>query len=501
MTSQTGASDGLARTAVGAGYTVINVFQGVGAAAGNELTISITLTPGTTASGFVVTKIGAGTAICSAGHGNNSYPEPTVVDEGTLVLGKSVGINAMSGTLVVGGLQQRTATAKVGTNYNQFATTIEPVIVNGAGTLDLTGVTAPETIGALDVRGGTVKSSTTPVPQVVLNPAVTGGSYTLTVGAFTTNFFGNIAAGIAQNATITATGAVEPAGSNVATITTTGMHGFKVGDSVIIQGVGTAGFNSTAAAPWIVTSVPTPNTFTFSTGATTGLGNSGGGTINTATIAVGAAIETGNIATITTSTAHGYSIGQTIMIEGVAPAAYNGIYTILSVPTPTTFTYALPFGSVSLPISTTAGTAFPANAAALAMQNALALLPNVGAGNVTVTPQTGTGFTFNVAFANSVLYNPMPLMSGAGANLTGNTTNPIFLTGMTVNSVVTGLASTSTSTISGVMVLGAQRHDQHGRQRHDPGSDGLRRHGQHPRLVLAHQGRRAGTLLLNADSK
>ncbi|HEY0181250.1 MAG TPA: hypothetical protein VGC09_00445 [Rhodopila sp.] len=45
--------------------------------------------------------------------------------------------------------------------------------------------------------------------------------------------------------------------------------------------------------------------------------------------------------TATTSAAHGYSIGQDVVISSAVPAAYNGSVTILTVPSSTTFTYAL----------------------------------------------------------------------------------------------------------------------------------------------------------------
>ena len=59
LTMVSGASMGLARTggpagSAGAGYNVFNVFPGVGAAAGDELTVSGVFTSGTSGNGFVV---------------------------------------------------------------------------------------------------------------------------------------------------------------------------------------------------------------------------------------------------------------------------------------------------------------------------------------------------------------------------------------------------------------------------------------------------------------
>jgi hypothetical protein len=48
---------------------------------------------------------------------------------------------------------------------------------------------------------------------------------------------------------------------------------------------------------------------------------------------------TSNIATLTTSTDHGFTAGETVVVTGV-DATFNGTYTILTVPSSVTFTYA-----------------------------------------------------------------------------------------------------------------------------------------------------------------
>ncbi len=62
--------------------------------------------------------------------------------------------------------------------------------------------------------------------------------------------------------------------ATTATITTVGAHGFATGETVVISGVGVAGYNGT----FIITATPTVNTFTYT--ATAGLGASSGGTAN-----------------------------------------------------------------------------------------------------------------------------------------------------------------------------------------------------------------------------
>ena len=50
----------------------------------------------------------------------------------------------------------------------------------------------------------------------------------------------------------------------------------------------------------------------------------------------------GTTATVTTASAHGFVVGQTIVISGTSITSYNGPVTVLSVPSSTTFTYAVP---------------------------------------------------------------------------------------------------------------------------------------------------------------
>lgn len=66
---------------------------------------------------------------------------------------------------------------------------------------------------------------------------------------------------------------------------------------------------------------------------------------------ISAASQSGNIVTITTKANHGYAPGQSVTITGVTPAGYNGTFTILGIPSATSFTYSTGSGL-------TAGTAF-----------------------------------------------------------------------------------------------------------------------------------------------
>jgi hypothetical protein len=58
------------------------------------------------------------------------------------------------------------------------------------------------------------------------------------------------------------------------------------------------------------------------------------------TAAVSNKALTTNVATLTTSTAHGFVAGDTVTVTGVS-GGFNGTWTIIAAPTPTTFTFAL----------------------------------------------------------------------------------------------------------------------------------------------------------------
>ncbi len=64
------------------------------------------------------------------------------------------------------------------------------------------------------------------------------------------------------------------------------------------------------------------------------------GNVQVATIASNGAARATNVVTVTTTMAHGLTAGQTIVIAGVGDSSFNGTFTISTVPSTTTFTYA-----------------------------------------------------------------------------------------------------------------------------------------------------------------
>ncbi len=114
------------------------------------------------------------------------------------------------------------------------------------------------------------------------------------------------------------------------TITTTAAHGLSAGQFATISGVGVASYNGT----FPVVSAPTSTQFTYIAGAS-GLAASGGGTAASAT------------ATIQTTAAHGFVVGQLVTTIGIGVAGYNGTFPITGVPDSTHFTFTATTGGLA----------------------------------------------------------------------------------------------------------------------------------------------------------
>lgn len=110
--------------------------------------------------------------------------------------------------------------------------------------------------------------------------------------------------------------------NTVATITTKEAHGFSTGNSVFIKDVD-AVFDGT----YTITGTPTATSFTYTKNRIPPRTVSG-------------AILVSNIATLTTTEAHQFIEGEEVTISGIN-INYNGAYTITGIPSPTTFSYAV----------------------------------------------------------------------------------------------------------------------------------------------------------------
>ena len=210
------------------------------------------------------------------------------------------------------------------------------------------------------------------------------------------------------------TGAAIPAATNaislsgaVATVTTTGAHGLRVGDGIYVIGV--SGMTGTLLSSWVVATTPTNTTFTFACTATgtitatlngsiyfRGLGYAehrpydGGvqfsnetpyhgyqiirqtrrqfryqsgkgmqystGSILKPALYVDTVTSSGTTVTVTTRYPHGLLPGAVVKVSGATETAYNGNFTVVSASSPLIFTYT----ALSTP-SATPATGFPIN--------------------------------------------------------------------------------------------------------------------------------------------
>ena len=115
----------------------------------------------------------------------------------------------------------------------------------------------------------------------------------------------------------------------IVTIYTSLAHGFLLGEQVTIIGLGAA-YDGT----YLITSIPFANAFTYTkSGSNSSLSSAG--------TLIATRARAGNIASITTSAAHGLTVGQYVTVSGMdsAAAALNGNFVVASTPTTTSFTY------------------------------------------------------------------------------------------------------------------------------------------------------------------
>ena len=207
-----------------------------------------------------------------------------------------------------------------------------------------------------------VRTLTTALAQDAIKDAGVTGTITTTTGS------AGGRASISNVARVVTTG--------VTTITTSAAHGFNVGDVVGIS-LSTADSGSLNGT-WVITSVPLTTTFTFVCTTTTAISSTSETTgdvhiiatrtkpiSNVQSLAAGTAVAlpvqtpvlaNGTNVTLTTSTAHGFVVGQSVNIATVAPSGYqNATALITAVPTAYTFTYA----NATTGAITTAGTVTP----------------------------------------------------------------------------------------------------------------------------------------------
>jgi 6-phosphogluconolactonase (cycloisomerase 2 family) len=273
--------------------------------------------------------------------------------------------------------------------------------------------------------------------------------------------------------------------SGTVTITTTQQFQFPAGETVTITNVGNPSFNVTS--PIAVTQIA-PTKFTYpqagpdavSGGGTVTAPNNvppsdaaGGGSANNATclvtlgtgtcsffsfaphpviVAGTGANRAGNVVTITTTAPHQIFAGQSATISGVANSTFNGVFTVVSVPTPTTLTYKQTAanaisggGSVTVPALTAQLITFPALAP---QETRTANLNATTKGNLT----NGTVVINTANISNKSTVDPSPNDNTVSVPITIGTQTGTTLTVPTAtgpyggNAIVTATLKTSGGT-------------------------------------------------------
>lgn len=126
--------------------------------------------------------------------------------------------------------------------------------------------------------------------------------------------------------------------SNVTTVTTMSNHGLSIGQQITIQDVINPSFNGIYTVSNVVSGTQFQYLQTNQPDAV-----SGGGTVlqiaNIQSVANIGAVRTSGTVTINTINPHGFTLGQTVDIEGIEDSSFDSTFIISATPTTTSFQY------------------------------------------------------------------------------------------------------------------------------------------------------------------
>jgi len=313
------------------------------------------------------------------------------------------------------------------------------------GTLALTSLTGfqTKTVTALTDRKAITALTNAATPKTLT--ALSNGATTVSVSSLTT---ASTQAITTLDARVSGTGTVNISTiqkvSGAFVVTTAIAHGFSSGSSVTIAGNSVAYYNTT----WTAT-VTSATTFTIAAS-----GNPGNGTGGTVT---GPALVNSTTAKATVASTAGFVAGTTsVTISGASPTAFNGTYTVASVPSGTTFTFIIGSaqGLATTPgaaaTNTNTATAVTSTAHGLSVGNSFTMYgasPTNYNGTFTVASVINTtSFTYAVTGTPSV-------NTASGVYLVRGGSTTVFASTSTVNGFLVGqtvqIASTSPSSWNG----------------------------------------------------
>jgi hypothetical protein len=180
-------------------------------------------------------------------------------------------------------------------------------------------------------------------------------------------------------------------------------HNFAVGSSITVSDLAPDGYNGT----FLVTAAVAGSTFTVANTTTATLTDSTGIAFGPGR-SVNITNASGNGTTVTyTASGHGYSVGTSVNISGLAPDGYNGTFLITSVVAGSTFTVS------------NGTTATLTDASGVAQTPTLAISATTGNAvfQGSVTGSTIIGGTLNIA--GKAVIDSTGLLTATGATITG----------------------------------------------------------------------------------
>ena len=218
-------------------------------------------------------------------------------------------------------------------------------------------------------------------------------------------------------------------------------HNFAVGSSITVSDLAPDGYNGT----FLVTAAVAGSTFTVANTTTATLTDSSGIAFGPGR-SVNITNASGNGSSVTyTASGHGYSVGTSVNISGLAPDGYNGTFLITSVVAGSTFTVS------------NGTTATLTDASGVAQTPTLAISATTGNAvfQGSVTGSTIIGGTLNIA--GKAVIDSTGLLTATGATITGtiNAGSGYFGTpsnGFSISS--TGLVGVGAGTIVGGTISG-----------------------------------------------
>jgi hypothetical protein len=236
--------------------------------------------------------------------------------------------------------------------------------------------------------------------------------------------------------------AISNAVGNGTTVTYTASgHNFAVGSSITVSDLAPDGYNGT----FLVTAAVAGSTFTVANTTTATLTDSSGIAFGPGR-SVNITNASGNGSSVTyTASGHGYSVGTSVNISGLAPDGYNGTFLITSVVAGSTFTVS------------NGTTATLTDASGVAQTPTLAISATTGNAvfQGSVTGSTIIGGTLNIA--GKAVIDSTGLLTATGATITGTINAGAGYFGTPSNGFsisTTGLVGVGSGTIVGGAISG-----------------------------------------------